>query len=36
MLANIIINGVAKNASYNDLLVVAAIGSAVVVAGYIY
>src|SRR5262249_8045788 len=34
--AKIIINGVAKNASYNDLLVVAMIGSAVVVAGYIY
>ena len=34
--ANIIINGVANNASYNDLLVVATIGSAVVVAGYIY
>jgi signal peptidase I len=32
----IIINGVAKNATYNDLLVVATIGSAGVVAGYIY
>ena len=31
-----IINGVAKNATYNDLLVVATIGSAGVVAGYIY
>ncbi|MGA9154571.1 MAG: signal peptidase I [Candidatus Nitrosopolaris sp.] len=31
-----IINGVAKNATYNDLLVVATIGSAGVLAGYIY
>ena len=31
-----IINGVAKNATYNDLLVVVTIGSAGVVAGYIY
>jgi signal peptidase I len=31
-----IINGVAKNATYNDLLVVATIGSAGVVAGFIY
>jgi signal peptidase I len=30
------IDGVAKNATYNDLLVVATIGSAGVVAGYIY
>jgi signal peptidase len=29
-------NGVAKNATYNDLLVLATIGSAGVVAGYIY
>ena len=31
-----IINGVAKNATYNDLLVVATISSAGVVAGFIY